>query len=114
MAQPFDVIIMELGGRGRFHPPAAVAADFCRLVVSNPTAEIGIAISGYDSDARELFDVPEVMIWLREFAAAVPDLIGDIMTSDEFLARLDQHSRVLMLLAAGVIERHQIRVEGNA
>lgn len=109
-----DVIIMELGGRGRFPSPEKVAADFARVVLSNPRAEIGIAIGGFDDDPRELFDVPEVMDWLREFAAVLPPHLGAAMAAEDLLARLDKPSRALLMLAAGVIERHQIQIEGNA
>jgi hypothetical protein len=109
MPAPYDAVIYEAGSRGALSQPARRAAEFAAAVRASPAAELSVTIGGYDSDPRELMDIPEVMAFLREFMQH----LGGLFNSDEREALLDRLSiecRALLLLAAGAITREQITI----
>lgn len=111
-AKPYGAVIYEAGSRADMANPALRAAEFATLVRANPGAELTVTIGGYDKDPRELFDVPEVMAFLREFMQH----LGGLFNSDERKGLLDRFSwecRAMLLLAAGVIRREQIEIKAR-
>jgi hypothetical protein len=63
------------------------------------------AVGGYDDDPRELWDVPEVLHYLREWCACVKKKGG------HGLDRLDDTGKALLLYACGKADIE--RVEGG-
>lgn len=106
MSAHFDFVTYIAGSRGDFPEPGIAAGEFAAVARMNPTATLAVLIDGYEDDARELYDVPEVMGFLREFLAH----LAPLMPQREWMPRLDYSCRALLLLAAGVIDRSQVTI----
>jgi hypothetical protein len=108
----FDEVLYHLGDRGDLRDEAKRAADLVAVAGMQPQARLSILIGGYDEDPRELFDIPEVMAFLKRIANAMPeDALRTVMP------RFDKSSLALFLVAVGHIRRDQVMVvprEGTA
>src|SRR4051812_45401155 len=109
--QEFDLISFEIGVKDRLTLRSALraASELKRLMEITAPAPILVSIGGYDTDPRELIDIPEAMQYLRDVANALRLL--DCW--EPLKARAVETVRPILLLAGGEIERGQIRVEGN-
>jgi len=87
-----DAIWMLIGKRDELTPQEAerMGARWCREVQCNPRAEFEISIDGYDDDPRELWQIPEVVSYVKLWAAAAG--IGDVATAQ----RLNRQSLGLL------------------
>jgi hypothetical protein len=99
----YDVVFYQAGERGDLCDEAHRAAEFVQIARMTPGAELSVMIGGYDDDPRELFDIPEVMAFLRAFVAHIPASEGI-----NIAPRLSYECRAMMLFAIGEITRDQI------
>ena len=77
-----DAILMMIGKRGELTPQEAERMGGARWrmeVQRNPRAEFMIIVSGYDDDPRELWQISEVVSYVKLWAAAAG--IGDVATA---------------------------------
>jgi len=109
MNAPFGAVVFVAGERGQWGDPAEVAADFVKLARANPKAELTVCVSGYEDDPRELFDVPEVVDFLRQMVGHMGRLLPGAAIADPF-GRFSFECRALMFYAAGIIGRDQIEI----
>jgi hypothetical protein len=67
-----DLVWMTIGKRDALTPQEAERMGACwrEEVQRNPHAEFMITIDGYDDDPRELWQIPEVTNYVRQWAAA--------------------------------------------
>jgi hypothetical protein len=82
-----DLVWMTIGKRDALTPQEAERMGACwrEAVQRNPRAEFLITIDGYDDDQRELWQIPEVVSYVKLWAAAagmadaatVQRLLGD-------------------------------------
>lgn len=112
MTRQYDAVIYEAGSRGDFPPPGRAAFEFVSVARLNPAAELTVSIGGYDADPREVFDIPEVMAFLRAMVAAMGPLTTPAEIGQIF-GRFSFECRAMMLLAAGAVTREQIRITGR-
>lgn len=70
MADDYDLIFLEIGGKDRLSIDdlikSAFAFKMARAVY--PRAMLAFTISGYDDDPRELYDIPEAAAYIRAWA----------------------------------------------
>src|ERR1700760_952194 len=69
------------------------ALSFVNAAIANDNP-ISFCVGGYDDDVRELWEVPEVMRYLREWCKIVKRMGG------HGLDRLDEVNRTLLLVAS--------------
>jgi hypothetical protein len=96
----FDVVIHELGTKGDLGPERArkVAGEFCAVLALQPDAEHRLAIGGFDTDPRELWDIPEARAFVHRFAGWVALKRPGIRFTDW---KLDQPSLSLVAICIG-------------
>ena len=92
----FGMIWLEVDFDERKIRESAVMFD--ALAILTGTTQLSFAVSGYDDDPRELWEVPEVLQYLEKWLGAVRQNGG------HGLYRLDQISTALLLLASGKAE----------
>jgi hypothetical protein len=106
-----DYIFIEIGVRQHIHDRySAIKAGlaFTGAAKINPKAHLAFMIGGYDEDKRELWEVPEVMQYVRWFANAS----GLDDWRDERILRLHQDSIGLLVLSNSFVDdKHPFKVE---
>jgi len=105
----FDVAIYEAWSKGMPPDPERAAREFVGLYKTTP--RVGLTIGGFDTDPRELFDIPEAMTFLRALMIEIPRHFAGGVPPDDFFDHIIEESRAMLMLAAGVIRRDQINVQ---
>jgi len=91
-------VIFQVGRPDALDPYHANGSGemFRKTIDEHPTVTILLYIPGYDDDPRDLWDIPEVVIYVQQFAIAAK--IEDAAT---LLPRIGEHG-VGLLAACGV------------
>ena len=106
---PYDAIIYQAGERGDLQDAAGRAREFVTVAKMQPGVPLTVSIGGYDDDPRELFDVPEVMAFLRDFVGYMGQELPGAQIATVF-KRFSYECRALMFLAAGITRREDINI----
>ena len=95
-----DVIAIEIGARGEFTTEAADAAAliFALAVAQHPKTTKHLMIGGYDTDQRELWDIPEVVEYVREFVTIAAGLLR--LPFEDW--KLDDPATAMLAMCCGV------------
>lgn len=93
----FDIVMLVIGGRGELEERhVRNAADKYRdLRALNPDAVVGLSLSGYDDDPREIYEIPEARDYVKRFAA-----LAGIRTPDDVPKQSGRETYMMALLAA--------------
>lgn len=97
----YDAAIIQIGAK---HPPldGITQATFTILKfrAANPEAKITLWVHGYDDDPRELWEVPEVCVQIKQ-------VIGRVLRArprwDLNDLNLDEHSQFLVGMCYGIL-----------
>lgn len=92
----FDMIGCVVGGRDNLSDETLtdVLAHLNSTVLINTTGPVSLLIDGYDDDPRELWEIPEVVAYMRRVYLGLE--IGVI-------SRLDEMSRIICAVCCGVL-----------
>lgn len=102
-------VFLGIGGKGHLDDATLrKMQDAPRMVhAAHPNAEITLFIDGYDNDPRELWQIEEVVQYIRRFARAsgLHDWKGEL-----FLV-LDSVSKGLLIACDAIDKPHPYKVE---
>lgn len=100
MSDTINFALHEIGARDAFSRDLArrMARDFVDSLTAFPNAEHMLVVGGYDTDPRELWDIPEARAYIREFAGWVALMLPGRKIADW---RLDQYSLALVAICTG-------------
>jgi len=75
-ADEYDVIMLVIGGKSDLRPVrAAISAGQVKLIAElQPRASLSLHLDGFDDDPRELWEIPEAALFIRQFAVALESL----------------------------------------
>lgn len=95
-ARDFADIFCVVGGKGHLDDRvrADVLAHLNGIVLTHTTGTVHLVVEGYDDDARELWQIPEVREYLRRLVLALDPVVID---------RLDAHSRTIAQVCCGLL-----------
>lgn len=101
----FDVIMAEIGHREDIKDLTRAkqsGENFAMAAGMQPSASLSFFIGGYDTDKRELWEIPEVMEYIRAFAEAA----GLRNWKAPIITRLDEESVGLLVLSNSFAPGH--------
>ena len=100
-------IVIECGVRGSLSDDSLAAMSPAPAMVAAvyPGKPILIGISGYEDDPRSLWEIPEVVVYLKKFAKAS----GISNWRSDLYKRLDDHTKVMLIMAKALDEPHPFR-----
>lgn len=100
----FDAAFHEIGAKGHLSNATAreAAERYCKVLTTYPDIpQHMLCIAGYDDDTRELWDIPEVRKFVKDFAGWIVLILGLRPLSTW---RLDEASLGLILVCTGLGE----------
>jgi hypothetical protein len=76
VADDYDAIVVVIGGKSDLRPVrAAISAGQVKLIATlQPRAALSLHLDGFDDDPRELWEIPEAALFIRQFAVALESL----------------------------------------
>lgn len=103
--------VVELGSRGALsREECRKSADWVsRAAPQKPGALVTVTVGGFDSDPREVVDIPEAAQAFAWFGERLRE-IDEASEQPPLLQRLDTISAGIVLVSMGLLRRHQLRV----
>jgi hypothetical protein len=71
-----EAIFVVIGGKSDLRPVrAAISAEQVKLIGTlQPRAALSLHLDGFEDDPRELWEIPEAALFIRQFAVALESL----------------------------------------
>lgn len=110
MTDDVGYVFVEVGHRQDIHKldeAERVGTVFALAASHYHDADLAFSIGGYDDDKRELWQIPEVMEYVRQFAKAG----GLDHWRNPVITRLNQESIALLVLSNSFAPDHPFKVE---
>ncbi len=108
-AGPADVFLVEVGQPPELGPELGreCAEWLARAAPQKPGSVIHVTVGGFDSDPREVWDIPVA----REALAAFRQRMAELDRTGRIRSRMDRITRAMLDVCAGVLPRSAINVQ---